>query len=120
MPAVRRSIACVLVGALLLAAGCGDDGADGPPPTAEVVDCGLTNPQRGEAQAFAQVRVTNAGGDAGRVRVVVRFLAGGAEIGRGEASSEELDGGHAMVVNAVGADGATAVDACEVAEVERL
>jgi len=113
-------MACILAGAILLAAGCGDDGADGPPPTAEVVDCGLTNPQRNEAQAYAQVRVTNAGDNAGRVRVVVRFLAGGAEIGRGEASSEELEGGQAAVVNAVALDDATAVDACEVTEVERL
>ena len=119
MPGVRRAIACLLAGSLLLAAaGCSDD-AEGPPPTAVVIDCGLTQPQRGTAQAYAQVRVTNPGSE-GRVRVVVRFIADGAGIGRGEATSIELGGGRMTLVNVVGADGATKVDTCEVAEVERV
>ena len=52
--------------------------------------------------------------------MVVRFVAGGAAIGQGEASSEELGGGGAAVLSAVGADGATKVDRCEVAEVGRI
>jgi hypothetical protein len=124
---VRRAIACLLAGGLLLAAGCSDDSDGtttaapaGPPPTAKVVDCGLTNPQHGEAQAYAQVTVTNTGTNAGRVRVVVSFLVGGDAIGQGEASSETLQGGGTAMLSAVGADGATKVDTCKVTEVERI
>ena len=121
MADVRRAIACLLAGGLLpaAAAGCGDD-AEAPPPTAVVLDCGLTQPIRNVASAYAQVRVTNPDGADGRVRVVIRFIADGAGIGRGEATSIALDGGGTTQVNVVGAEGATKVDTCEVAEVERL
>ena len=107
-------------GAILLAAGCGGDGSDGPPPTAEVVDCGLTNPSHGAAHPFVQVRVTNAGDEAGRVRVVVRFLAGGEEIGVAEAETPELPAGGAGVLNATMEGTAEAVDDCEVVSSERI
>jgi hypothetical protein len=117
---VRRAIACLLAGGLLLAAaGCGDE-AEGPPPTARVIDCGLTNPQAGQAEPYAVVRVTNPDGTDGRVRVVIRFVADGAGIGRGEATSIASDGGGTTQVNVVGPAGAAKVDTCEVADVERV
>jgi len=103
---------------MLAAGGCGDD-AGSPPPTAVVIDCGLTQPIRSVKSAYAQVRVENPGGD-GRVRVVIRFIADGVGIGRGEATSIALNGGGMTQVNVVGAEGATEVDRCEVAEVERV
>ena len=85
-----------------------------------MVDCGLTNPMHGAASAFAQLEVANPGDAAGRVRVVVRFLDGGAELGTGEAVTPELAGGGEAVLNVTLAGTARAVDACEVAEAERL
>ena len=127
MPLVRRAVACLLAGGLLLAAGCSDDSSGttsaapaGPPPTAKLVDCGLTQPQRGEAQAYGQVRVTNPGDAASRVRVVVRFIVGGEVVGQAEETSEPIAAGGIAVLSAIGADGITKVPRCEVAEVARL
>jgi hypothetical protein len=124
---VRRAIACLLAGGLLLAAGCSDDSAGttaaspaGPPPRAKLVDCGLTQPQRGQAQAYGQVRVTNTADAPARVRVTVRFIVGGKAVGRAEASSEPIAPGGIAVLSAIGADGITKVPRCEVAEVARL
>jgi len=118
---MRRPIALLLAGVLLTtaAAGCSDEGDAGRPPTAEVVDCGLTNPSRGAASPFAQLEVTNAGEAAGRVRVVVRFLDGGTELGTGEAVTRELAPGGAAILNVTMAGTARAVEACEVAEADR-
>ncbi|MND04275.1 hypothetical protein D3C83_244700 [compost metagenome] len=52
--------------------------------------------------------------------MVIRFIADGAGIGRGEATSIALDGGGTTQVNVVGPNGAAKVDTCEVAEVQRV